>query len=438
MADIQHSDVTSIHRFAYVTGTDPGAVGAYKAWVDTSYTPPRLKLRGAANAFWVDVGIWDTDLVAIANLTPAEDDVLQRKAGVWTNRSIAQLKTDLNLVIGTNVQGYDTELAALASLVSSTDKLPYFTGSGTAGTTTFTAFARTVLDDNTADDVRNTLGLGNMAVQDAASVAITGGSIKASAASLKVKSNGVNSLVFVSDETLASGDRNLNIIVNDSERTIDLFGDVVVNGATTLTGNNSGDELPSQTGNANKVLTTNGSTQSWGSGVMFGEAVANKGARVALTSKPRYYHVKQTDNGVVYVLIDETLPAVDASWLPLNIPGVKVFRAFITQTGTSTPTWTIVENGLQGTPTWSRTGAGDYTLTLTGSFAANKFFASGGVWYNDGTDVISYSLVRIDNDSAQLRVTRISSASSALTELSTVIGSFTGSNTLPIEFYVYQ
>lgn len=35
------------------------------------------------------------DLTAIAGLTPSNDDVLQRKAGAWVNRTIAQLKTDL-------------------------------------------------------------------------------------------------------------------------------------------------------------------------------------------------------------------------------------------------------------------------------------------------------------------------------------------------------
>lgn len=39
----------------------------------------------------------DADLTAIAALTPTNDDVLQRKAGAWANRTIAQLKTDLAL-----------------------------------------------------------------------------------------------------------------------------------------------------------------------------------------------------------------------------------------------------------------------------------------------------------------------------------------------------
>src|SRR5215213_8438215 len=39
----------------------------------------------------------DSDLTAIAGLSPANDDVIQRKAGAWTNRTPAQLKTDLAL-----------------------------------------------------------------------------------------------------------------------------------------------------------------------------------------------------------------------------------------------------------------------------------------------------------------------------------------------------
>ncbi len=37
----------------------------------------------------------DSDLTTIAAIAPANDDVIQRKAGAWTNRTMAQLKTDL-------------------------------------------------------------------------------------------------------------------------------------------------------------------------------------------------------------------------------------------------------------------------------------------------------------------------------------------------------
>lgn len=42
----------------------------------------------------------DSDLTTVAGLTPSNDDVLQRKAGAWTNRTPAQFKTDLSLVKG--------------------------------------------------------------------------------------------------------------------------------------------------------------------------------------------------------------------------------------------------------------------------------------------------------------------------------------------------
>jgi hypothetical protein len=47
------------------------------------------------------------DLTAIAALTPSNDDFLQRKAGVWTNRTPTQVKVDLGIkgVIGASFDG---------------------------------------------------------------------------------------------------------------------------------------------------------------------------------------------------------------------------------------------------------------------------------------------------------------------------------------------
>lgn len=134
---------------AGLTATDGNViVGDGTHWVSESGATARTSLG---------VGTGDSPQFTAINLGHASDTTISRvSAGV-----IAVEGSNVLLAsgLGSITQAYDSELAAIAGLTSAADRVPYFTGSGTAALATLTSAGRDLIDDADVAAMLTTLGL---------------------------------------------------------------------------------------------------------------------------------------------------------------------------------------------------------------------------------------------------------------------------------------
>lgn len=155
---------------------DNYAVGSL--WIDTTNDVAYICLDSTSGAaIWERYTPYDADLVAIGELTSAANKLpYATGSGTWAltdltsfGRSLiddddaAAARTTLGVAIGTDVQAYDAELAAIAGLTSAANKGIQFTGSGTAATYDLTTAGKALLDDASASDQLTTLGVSTFA-----------------------------------------------------------------------------------------------------------------------------------------------------------------------------------------------------------------------------------------------------------------------------------
>jgi hypothetical protein len=117
----------------------------------------------------------------------------------------AGARTNLGIVIGTDVQAYDPALASIAGLTTSANQVIYTTGADTYATTSLTAFGRSLIDDADAATARTTLGLGSISTQAANSVAITGGTADLTSATIGSATITGGTITGITDLAIADG-----------------------------------------------------------------------------------------------------------------------------------------------------------------------------------------------------------------------------------------
>ena len=291
-----------------------------------------------------NVQAYDAGLADIAGLAVTDGNVIVGNGTNWVAESGATARASLGLTIGTNVQAWDADLDTIAGLAKTDSN--FIVGNGTAWVVESGATART------------SLGLGSIATQAASAVAITGGTINGTTIGATTAAAGTFTSIT------ASGAVSVNSLSSSGA----LSGT-----SLTSTGAISGTTITASTSVATPSLNINSSTAV--TGVLDEDNMASNSASKLATQQSIKAYV---DTEIA--AIDTTIAANSIGATELNVTGNGTTSQFLRSDGDGTFTWAVptdtnttysAGSGITLTGTTFSNAAPDQTVTLTGSGATS-------------------------------------------------------------------
>jgi len=291
-----------------------------------------------------NVQAWDADLDTIAGLAKTDSNFIVGNGTAWTVESGATARASLGLTIGTNVQAWDADLDTIAGLAKTDSN--FIVGNGTAWVVESGSTART------------SLGLGSIATQEASSVAITGGTINGTTIGATTAAAGT----FTS--LTASGAASVGSLSSSGA----LSGT-----SLTSTGAISGTTITASTSVATPSLNINSSTAV--TGVLDEDTMVSNSASKLATQQSIKAYVDTQISGISTEIAANSIGATE-----LNVTGNGTTTQFLRSDGDGSFTWAVpvdtnttysAGSGITLTGTTFSNAAPDQTVTLTGGGATS-------------------------------------------------------------------